>query len=280
MQEVVVAGSLLPLMFEEARVRLMVRDNAPWWVLADVCRALGINNPSQAATKLDDDEKTSLTNNEGVPGFNGAKTVTLINEPGLYSVILRSRKPEARRFDRWIRHDVLPSIRQTGSYAAPGQGPSLPDEVRNAIGGIVKAVVGKMLTEQATAIQHLAVQAHTTDAVVQNLADQVRTMIVEADPRIAAIAYRPMLEVLIEHGIGTKRRRALSQKCSRRLTRWCLDRELPDAVRISRESGRYLFQPSAIQGWMKAEGATLIAEHRAAIEGQGVLTFKKPKLVS
>lgn len=93
-------------------------DGEPWFVAADVCRALEIGNPSQALTKLDDDEKMTLTSNEGHSGQRGgAQSMNVVNEPGLYTLVLGSRKPEAKAFKRWITHEVLPSIRKTGAYA-------------------------------------------------------------------------------------------------------------------------------------------------------------------
>jgi len=100
-------------MFEGIEVRTAVVDGNPWWVLADVTRALGLGNTSAVASRLDDDEK-GVTQID-TPG--GMQTVGIVNEPGLYSVVLRSDKPEAKRFKRWITHEVIPSIRKTGSYS-------------------------------------------------------------------------------------------------------------------------------------------------------------------
>lgn len=100
-------------------VRTVMVDGQPWFVAKDVCAVLGISNPSDAVRSLDDDEyqlvPAALVSSEGRPqdSFN------LVNEPGLYSLILRSRKPEAKAFKRWITHEVLPAIRRTGSYAQP-----------------------------------------------------------------------------------------------------------------------------------------------------------------
>ena len=89
-----------------------------WFVAADVCTILGIVNVSDAIKKLDDDEKMTLALTESHSGSRGgAQSINLINEPGLYSLILTSRKPEAKKFKRWVTHDVLPSIRKTGLYA-------------------------------------------------------------------------------------------------------------------------------------------------------------------
>lgn len=90
-------------------VRTVLVDDEPWFVAVDVCNALSIANVSQSVSYLDDDERATLTTNEGRP-------LNIISEAGLYSLILRSRKPEAKAFKRWITHDVLPALRRTGRY--------------------------------------------------------------------------------------------------------------------------------------------------------------------
>lgn len=97
------------------QLRTVQRDDGLWWVLRDVCRVLGLTTPARVAERLDDDEKG--VSQIHTPG--GTQEVTIINEPGLYSVILRSDKPEAKQFKRWVTHDVLPSIRKTGAYGIP-----------------------------------------------------------------------------------------------------------------------------------------------------------------
>jgi anti-repressor protein len=93
-------------------VRIFLIDGADWWVAADVCDPLDIANVSKAVSRLDDDEKTTITlSDSGRP-----VKVLLVNEPGLYSLIGSSRKPEAKVFKRWVNHEVLPSIRKTGKY--------------------------------------------------------------------------------------------------------------------------------------------------------------------
>ena len=99
-------------------VRTVTINDEPWFVAADVCRALTIGNSRMATDRLDDDEKApaSLT----VTSSNGVKQqreMTVINEPGLYSLVLGSRKPEAKTFKRWITHEVIPAMRKQGVYA-------------------------------------------------------------------------------------------------------------------------------------------------------------------
>lgn len=93
-------------------VRSTVIDGDPWFVAKDVCEVLGLTNPTMALQSLDDDERTKF--NLGRQG-----DTNIVNEPGLYSLILGSRKPEAKQFKRWITHEVIPSIRQHGAYMTP-----------------------------------------------------------------------------------------------------------------------------------------------------------------
>jgi prophage antirepressor-like protein len=111
-------------------VRVVSVDGEPWFVATDVCAVLEIGNPRQAVSYLDDDEvqQEPVTTNDG----SGRVLLTnIVSEPGLYSLILRSRKPQARAFKRWITHDVIPAIRRTGQYEAAPQVPqSLPEALR------------------------------------------------------------------------------------------------------------------------------------------------------
>ena len=97
---------------EFGEIRTITIDGEPWFVAADVCRALEIGNPSMAVERLDDDEKGIST----IDTLGGKQRMTIINEPGLYSLVLSSRKPEAKAFKRWITHDIIPTIRKTGGY--------------------------------------------------------------------------------------------------------------------------------------------------------------------
>lgn len=104
------------LKYEGNSVRTVEQDGAIWWVLVDVCRVLGIVRGARTVERLDEDEvrQTYLTDTTG-----RRQQMYIINESGLYSVLLRSDKPEAKPFKRWVTHEVLPSIRMTGQYVAP-----------------------------------------------------------------------------------------------------------------------------------------------------------------
>ena len=92
------------------KVRVVERDGEPWFVAADVCSVLDLSNPTIAVSRLDEDERAKF--NLGRQG-----DATIVNEPGLYTLVLGSRKPEAKAFKRWVTHEVIPTIRKTGAYS-------------------------------------------------------------------------------------------------------------------------------------------------------------------
>lgn len=94
---------------EFGKVRTVMKDGEPWFVASDVCESLELSNPTVSINRLDRDERAKF--NLGRQG-----EANIVNEYGLYNLILGSRKPEAKKFKRWITHEVLPSIRKTGSY--------------------------------------------------------------------------------------------------------------------------------------------------------------------
>ncbi len=104
--------AITPFTYGDATIRTATINNEPWFVAKDVCDALGISNPTDALKRLDDDERARF--NLGRQG-----EANIVNEPGLYSLILASRKPEAKAFKRWITHEVLPAIRRDGGYISP-----------------------------------------------------------------------------------------------------------------------------------------------------------------
>lgn len=128
--------------YGENPVRTVMRDGEPWWVLKDVCEVLEIENPRNVATRLDDDEKNTVHLADGI---RGNPNMTIINESGLYKVILRSDKPEAKRFTRWVTHEVLPAIRKTGTYTVSAYKPKA-----SSVGEVIKLVevTRSMMEEQ------------------------------------------------------------------------------------------------------------------------------------
>jgi len=99
--------------YQSNEVRTVMKDGEPWFVLKDVCDVLGIVKHTNVSLRLDDDEKGACL--MGTP--SGQQNMTIINESGLYNVILRSDKPEAKPFRKWVTSEVLPSIRTKGTYS-------------------------------------------------------------------------------------------------------------------------------------------------------------------
>lgn len=99
-------------MFGEVRTILI--DNEPWFCLVDVCRILGIGNPTDVKNRL---MKNGVDTIEGIDSLGRKQNTNFINEPNLYKVVFQSRKPEAEQFANWVTSEVLPSIRKHGLYA-------------------------------------------------------------------------------------------------------------------------------------------------------------------
>lgn len=101
--------------FNENAVRVIMKDDHPWFVAKDVCDALEIANSRDAISSLDDDEKGVAKSDT----LGGAQNMNIFNESGLYSLVFKSNKPEAKKFKKWVTSEVLPAIRKTGHYEIP-----------------------------------------------------------------------------------------------------------------------------------------------------------------
>lgn len=113
--------------YNSSEVRTVMRDGEPWFCLVDVCRVLDLSSPHKVAERLDRDELTGIKVRSG----GQTREMTFINESGLYSVILRSDKPEAKPFRKWVTSDVLPTIRKTGGYGVDGTKAALAEAKLN-----------------------------------------------------------------------------------------------------------------------------------------------------
>lgn len=126
------SNQLRPFCFGDNLVRVIEDENGdPWFVAKDVCKILELGNPRSSVALLDDDEKGVHTID--TPG--GRQEMSIISESGLYALVFRSRKPEAKSFSKWVRSEVLPAIRKTGRYEMPGARSSvLSDYVADFMG--------------------------------------------------------------------------------------------------------------------------------------------------
>ena len=147
--------------FKGAALRTLTDEaGEPWFVAKDVCDILEISNPSDALKRLDDDERSRF--NLGRQG-----ETNIVNEAGLYVLVLGSRKPEAHEFKRWVTHEVLPSIRKTGGYIPTSESDSDEDIMARAVLVAQKTIDRKnqQIAEQQTRIVELEPKARFADAV-------------------------------------------------------------------------------------------------------------------
>lgn len=159
--------------FGDERVRVILdAQGEPWFVAADVCRALGIGGASQAVhgnasrsePGLDEDQKGVCN----VATHGGDQNVCIVNESGLYALVFKSRKPEARAFRRWITKEVIPSIRRTGGYVVKDEvgSPAVPMSYKDAL----KALVAEIEAREVLALENaeLRPKAEFFDAVASS----------------------------------------------------------------------------------------------------------------
>ncbi len=129
--------------YNGAQVRTVEQNGEPWWVLKDVCEVLGLDSPHKVAERLDEDEK----GRNSIPTLGGAQEMTIISESGLYNVILRSDKPEAKPFRKWVTAEVLPAIRRNGSYISNAE---------ELIAKTATAVLGEVMKQIVPILQRLS----------------------------------------------------------------------------------------------------------------------------
>ena len=172
--------------FGAAPFRVLVRDGNPWWFASEICSFLDLGNTRQAVTRLDEDERDVISNDVHLdstftPGI-GAQSFNIVNEPGLYSLVLGSRKPEAKAFKRWITHEVIPAIRKTGTYGVAQRDPMAVLNDPAAMRGILLTYTEKVLTleckvqEQGATIADLEPKAAGLDRIAAMTKDSARTI--------------------------------------------------------------------------------------------------------
>ena len=143
--------------YESSEIRTVQVNGEPWFVLSDVCKVLELSNPSMAAKKLDDDERTKFD-------LGLQDETTIINESGLYTVVLRSDKPQAKPFRKWVTSEVLPSIRKTGSYTTQSQFADLSPQLQFLIQMEIRQ--NKLEEEQKKQNQALESMKETVNSTV------------------------------------------------------------------------------------------------------------------
>lgn len=124
-----------PFDYEGSEIRVSLLDGEPWFAAVDICDVLEVGNSRQALARLDEDEKGVISSD--TPG--GQQQLAAVNEAGMYTLVLTSRKAEAKSFKRWVTHEVLPAIRRTGSYGQPA-GMSFEEMTSHVIGELSRRI--------------------------------------------------------------------------------------------------------------------------------------------
>lgn len=144
-------ATLIPFHYGDAPVRTVRIDGDPWFVLSDLCSVLNLTTPAKVVSRLED----GMSSTHPIPDSLGRiQHMTIVNESGMYRVVLRSDKPEALAFQAWITDEVLPSIRRTGSYSLPGVAPA-PSAEDRALTRARQLVEIHMLAQGAVSPDHL-----------------------------------------------------------------------------------------------------------------------------
>lgn len=149
----------MPFDYSGSQIRTILVDGEPWFVALDVCAVLGIRNPSDAVRGLDHDE---VGTTEVVDAAGRSQQVITISEPGLYGLLARSRRPEARPFRRWVNHEVLPTVRRTGSYSVQAAPQSQIDII--IASALEMKRMSERLEETAAAVAEIGQDARAANA--------------------------------------------------------------------------------------------------------------------
>ena len=175
------------------QVRVVMRDGEPWFIAADICRALDVDNNRQAVSRLDEDEKGVILNDTN----RGKRSMAVISEPGLYALVLGSRKPEAQSFRRWITHEVLPAIRQEGAYMTPER---LHKVLEDPDTLIALAQRLKLLKEKNRALATKNVELLPKADYFDRLVDHEVNLTLCETAKELSVKERSFIDYLIEHG--------------------------------------------------------------------------------
>lgn len=158
-----VSDEILPQVFDNpefGRLRVIQDESGePWFVIADLCKALDLSNPTMVASRLNEDD---LSTTEVIDSLGRKQKANMTNEGGMYEVVFMSRKPEAKRFKRWVTHDVLPSIRKSGGYMV-----ARADETPEQLMARALKVADAALQERDARIASLTPRAEFYDATMR-----------------------------------------------------------------------------------------------------------------
>lgn len=233
---------------EFGNVRTVTKDGEPWFVAADVCRALEIGNSRMATDRLDADEKATVSlTDTSHNGVSQQRQHTVINEPGLYTLVLGSRKPEAKTFKRWITHDVIPSIRKTGSYG------SLKQLVMTQFDVISDETKKALISDLCDKTEQLTAKIEEDKPKVE-LASQI-------EASVTSLLIRDYCKVIQKNGVD------IGEK---RLYKWLIENKYLNDQKMPYQ--RYMDYFEVVERAFARNGVTYLS-HTTRITGKGQVYF-------
>lgn len=202
------------------QIRTVQKDGETWFVAADVCRALEIGDAHVAMRRIDDDEKGRCL----IPTLGGNQEINIVNEPGLYALTLGSRKPEAKAFKRWITHEVLPTVRQTGSYSVK---PMTPAQLL--------AAQAQVLVDMEARMAQMETQAHALESKVDTA---IKVFSRPSEDHWKEDMDKAIKELCAENGLSVLKTKGVMYEELERAVNCDVDRRLGSLRARSRKAGK------------------------------------------
>lgn len=230
---------IVPFNFDDQEIRVVMIGDEPWWIARDVCRVLDLENVARALSRLEEADITT----SNVRSSDQMRPMKMVNEFGLYDLILDSRKPAAKKFRRWITSEVLPQIRKTGSYSAS---PALPKSFAEAL---------ELAARQARAIEDQQVQINELEPQARQFKKwqfSEDTVYVGAWAKVIGLTEREAFDALRD--VGVLRRRGMMKRMVNTPNRAY---EQYFELIVRRISGR---KPWDVTPMIKPEGQVILAE--------------------
>ena len=191
-------SNITPFSYEDHEVRVLDINGEPWFVLADLCKVLALSNPAVVAKRLDKADVCLTYISSG----GQRRAMTIVAEPGLYDVVVRSDSPAAKPFRRWVTHEVLPAIRRTGAYATT---PSVPQPDLSELSPRNLAYLSELAKGLEAAVKHAEKNQRKADGYDQFL-NGSGCYLVDTAANLLGVKHRRLWEwlytskLLIPHG--------------------------------------------------------------------------------